>query len=293
MIVVLIVAALVVSYGVGKAAAFSRLRSGSQVIELPMGPMEYALVGDSGPVVLFLHGSPGGYDHAAFRHPSHRTLAPSRPGSLRTPLSVGASPAEQADAFAALLDALELPDVVVMAASGGGPSALELAARHPSRVRCLILIEPVSHALELPPIPALMRSDLGVLLFAALVRPGVLARMLVHGEENQRLALRTPETRARLTGLVRSSWPPSRRLDGWSNDAEHARSFTPPTSLSVPCLVVHGTEDRNVPFEHSERLVAQLPGCILHAIEGGDHFMPITHSEELRDVVSTFMAAHA
>ena len=41
----------------------------------------------------------------------------------------------QADAVAALLDALSIDAVAAYAISGGGPSAIELAARHPDRVK--------------------------------------------------------------------------------------------------------------------------------------------------------------
>ena len=48
---------------------------------------EYQLVGDSGPVLLFLHGTPGGYDQGT-SVPEVRVLTPSRPGYLRTPIDV-------------------------------------------------------------------------------------------------------------------------------------------------------------------------------------------------------------
>jgi pimeloyl-ACP methyl ester carboxylesterase len=239
--------------------------------------------------VLYLHGSPGGYDHAAFTHPSFSTLSVSRPGYLKTPLEVGRTPREQADAVASLLDTLGVDPVTVMAASGGGPCALALAHAHPERVIRVVLVEPVSHALALPPVPALMRSDLGVALFSSLARPAALARALVSGEENQRLALRSPESRAHLTRLVRGTWPPSRRMAGWENDAAQFLDLEPPAPTDIPCLIVHGTRDQNVPFTHSERLAALLPHARLHAVEGADHFMPVTHTDELRGVILDFL----
>jgi pimeloyl-ACP methyl ester carboxylesterase len=83
--------------------------------------MEYVLKGDHGPIMLFLHGAPGGYDAAPDAGENFRLLAPSRPGYLSTPLETGRTPAEQARAYAALLDALEIREpVLVMAPSGGG-----------------------------------------------------------------------------------------------------------------------------------------------------------------------------
>lgn len=81
-------------------------------------------------------------DHAEqgdFRH-----IIPSRPGYLRTPLSVGRTPREPAEAFAALLDILKIDKVAVLGGSGGGPSAIGFAARYPDRCVAFVLEEAVS-----------------------------------------------------------------------------------------------------------------------------------------------------
>jgi pimeloyl-ACP methyl ester carboxylesterase len=76
------------------------------------------------------------------RSPSCHRVRPSRFGYLRTPLPAGATHARQADAFAALLDALDAPSAAVMAVSAGAASAAQLALRHPERVQALVLITP-------------------------------------------------------------------------------------------------------------------------------------------------------
>ena len=88
--------------------------------------------------VLTLHGAMGGHDQSELLAqtvgpPNRRYINVSRPGYLGTPLSSGQSPSEQADLFAALLDALQIGIVSVLAISGGGPSAIHFAARHPTR----------------------------------------------------------------------------------------------------------------------------------------------------------------
>src|SRR5690349_1661222 len=89
----------------------ANLETRSRVIMTARGPIEYAEIG-RGPPVLVVHGTPGGYDQplryleATHRSGSTHYIIPSRPGYLRTPLSVGSTPADQARAFAALLDAL-------------------------------------------------------------------------------------------------------------------------------------------------------------------------------------------
>ena len=68
-----------------------------------------------------------------------RVLAWSRPGYVRTPLSVGKSYPEQADAAAALMDALGIDRAAVLGYSAGGPPAIYFAHRHPDRIWALIL----------------------------------------------------------------------------------------------------------------------------------------------------------
>ena len=114
------------------------LRAVPQTISTSAGPIEYAERGRGDPI-LSLHGTPGGWDQGLvaaeyLRVNGFRIIAPSRPGYLGTPLSTGRTFAQQGDALAALLDALEIDRIIVCAVSGGGPAGYELAARHADRV---------------------------------------------------------------------------------------------------------------------------------------------------------------
>lgn len=145
-------AGFVVAYLVWLPGHERELRTGSQMAATSLGRVEYAMTGQGVPV-LKIHGSPGGYDHSiagARARPDDITgfqiIAPSRPGYLRTPLSSGRTPAEQADLYAALLDVLKIDRVIVSGVSGGGASALQFAVRHPQRTIGLILVAPALHS---------------------------------------------------------------------------------------------------------------------------------------------------
>ena len=93
-------------------ATRDRLAAGSQIVATRHGPIEYTTWGE-GPPVLVIHGAGGGYDQGvsiarAFGGDGFRWISPSRFGYLRTPLSADASTADQADAFADVLDALNI-----------------------------------------------------------------------------------------------------------------------------------------------------------------------------------------
>ena len=107
------------------------LRRRSRAIITHLGWIEYTLKGDSGPVLLYIHGSPGGYDQTIDPGENYRVLSPSRPGYLGTQIFAGRSPEEQAECFKALIDALNIDKVIVMGVSGGGPSSMHFAAKYP------------------------------------------------------------------------------------------------------------------------------------------------------------------
>ena len=61
--------------------------------------------------------------------------------------------------------------------------------------------------------------------------------------------------------------------------------------IDVPVLVMHGTEDRILPFEATAaRLPALIADCTLVPIEGGPHNIAWTHSDEVTALSSTFVA---
>lgn len=138
--------------------ARERVLAGSRMTETPCGPIEYAAAGD-GPPLLVVHGAGGGYDQgldisAPLVGVGYRVVAISRFGYLRTPLPADASPAAQADAYACLLDALNIPQAVVISVSAGGPSTMQFALRHPARTAALVLMVPAAYA----PLPVEVRS---------------------------------------------------------------------------------------------------------------------------------------
>lgn len=295
---VLLLVVLYIGYLGWRPERLETLDTGSMLAQTASGPVEYVLRGESGPLTLFIHGRPGGYDSAP-EEPLHgRLLAPSRPGYLRTPLRVGTTPAAQAKAYADLLDALGITEqVIVMGASAGGPSAIEFAARYPERTAALILPEPVSQPRSDGPRPFFLRNDFTVwLLFGAMeffTGPEGLVEFVVPDPANRARILQDPARTAEFAEQVWSMWPVSRRNAGWDNDTEQFRSFSLPVGkVAVPTLIMHGTADTNAPFAASHRLAQQIPGALLHVAEDADHMMPFTHREELRKVQQAFLANH-
>jgi pimeloyl-ACP methyl ester carboxylesterase len=120
-----------------------REKSMNSIAQMEKGPIEYRVVGQ-GAAVLVLNGghtncnSPLGHEQF-FLDQGYRLVIPSRPGYGKTPSATGRTAEAFADALVGLLDHLHLEQVIVIGISAAGPTALQLAGRHPERVSKVIL----------------------------------------------------------------------------------------------------------------------------------------------------------
>lgn len=162
----------------------------------------------------------------------------------------------------AVLDELDLAEVVLAGGSSGGCAAVAFAARFPERVKRLLLYGAYADGSSIAApqvrevIVATLRSHWGL-------GSRVLADIFL-GEsssvEQERLARHqraaaSPETAAALLELL------------YRNDvrAESAR-------VRAPTLVVHRRGDRAVPYHLGRELAAAIPGASLIPLDGSAHF---------------------
>ncbi len=289
-----------------------RLRDPSPiVVETRCGPIECVVFG-AGPAILALHGGMGGYDQgvllaqAALGDLPVQIVAPSRPGYLGTPLSVGRSPEDHADACAALLDALEIERAAVIAVSAGGLCALQFALRHPNRCRALILISACSGRLKFPRrlfVPLfVMKLTARIPALAELMRrhaessPERAARRSIPDPDLRRRTFSHPQAGPLMRALSRSTMDRvSRRLPGTLNDIRRLEEISPYPlrAIAAPALVVHGVADRTVPFAHAEAVAEQVASAEVLPIVGGGHVCLFTHLDDIRRTVGDFLFRHS
>lgn len=281
-----------------KRNRLAELAAGSELVETSRGVVEVARRGEGAPV-LVLHGDPGGYDQAlelaaATFGDDFEVIAPSRPGYLRTPIGDNRSPGEQAAWLVALLDELGVDRTLVVGLSGGGPSALHLAADYPERVTGLILASAVTRAYDermfdtgnplvdpiLTSTPVLdVRSGL-IALLRWIAPDRALGYMhaglsTLDGEELEAYVdgVRTdPEQRRRALAFVSTVLPSSARIDGTLNDEEWFRELplVDYGTVRCPVLAVHGEFDGAVPVDHAEFVADAAPNATLLRVES-DH----------------------
>ena len=275
------------------------------MIETKLGAIECSIFG-KGPDVLCLHGAMGGYDQSALLartigEGGYRYHCVSRPGYLRTPLALGKSPDEQADLYAAMLDALGIERVGVMAVSGGGYSAIHFALRHPQRCWGMVLVSttadkvttPLPWAYHLLKILVRMKWFQSMNQRKSETQPEAVARRSVTNPQIFERLLNDQEAWALMKQLqLSTSDRMNQRFPGTNNDVLVTRSCSfPLEAIQIPTLVVHGTADPLVPYvEHAEVFAKRISGSRLVSLEGGEHAAIFTHRQEARREVCAFLA---
>lgn len=296
-------AAVAAAFRADMRAAHARLSGRSRVVATAWGPVEVADAG-TGPPVLVVHGASGGFDMglrvgADTLGGGFRVVAPSRFGYLRTPMPASqdrATHAAQADAFAALLDSLDIPDAVVLAVSAGAQSATQLALRHPDRVRALVLITP---ALYLPPGPGwrdagppdiifdrLFASDLLVWTVVRLA-PGILVR--VAGVPRSLAGQVTPEFRR---NVVEWFFPAAARHVGLGHDMRTTTPLAPDLpieDLRAPVMLVSADDDPYMTADVVRYSATRLPAARVLICPSGGHVL-LGQADLVRDEIRAFLA---
>jgi 2-hydroxy-6-oxonona-2,4-dienedioate hydrolase len=277
--------------------AHARSAQGSAMIATRCGPIEYQEAGTGVPL-LMVHGSGGGHDQGmAFAgklaQRGIRVIAMSRFGYLRTPMPADASPAAQADAHVCLLDALGIAQAAVAGGSAGGPSALQMAIRHPDRVTALVLLVPLAYkpntfadsAKPLAPwAEALLMRLIGsdFLFWAALhvAREQVIQYVLATPPEQVSNA--SPDERARINNIVDHILPVSARTAGLRSDSVLGKSLGPSSlgSVRAPTLIISVRDDGFGTYASAEYIASQIKGAKFIGFEHGGHVW-VGHDDEV------------
>jgi len=299
-----------------KKTRLDDLESGSSLVLLPQGVMEFADRGD-GPVALVIHGSPGGYDQGLvygkeLAKRGFRILSISRPGYLRTPLLTGLTAEDQADAIDSLLQYLNIRRCAVLGVSEGSPCALQLAVRHPDKVGSLVLLSPITVSLGFNPIASIgyklfhdLTGDWGcwLLMLRLKMNPSQLfAEMMRIGSSLKPSgcdalaseAMASPDQRAFLGDLARSITPLSPREPGILNDNAQLKDIPviAKDSIQTPTLLLVGEHDDSSPYEAQLRLASQITGARVLLIERAGHILPIgSKNAQTWDSIANFMKA--
>jgi pimeloyl-ACP methyl ester carboxylesterase len=269
-------------------AQHQRVQGGSHVLHTACGEIEFAQSGPAdAPALLLVHGSGGGFDQGlmlghSLAPQSVRLIAPSRFGYLRSPLPADPSGERQADHLACLLDALGLPDAVVMGVSAGAVSALHFAVRHPQRTRALVLVVPAVYRPD-PAVPmpgwalrlldAALGADLPLWLLARLA-PST-ARQLVLATPPEAYAAAAADEQRRADAMLAMIQPVSLRRQGLRNDSRLTTGAARVAleSIRTPTLCISARDDGFGTYESARYSCQHIPGGRFLGFDRAGHLL--------------------
>ncbi|MFO0710243.1 MAG: alpha/beta hydrolase [Sandaracinus sp.] len=293
-----------VRFALDMQRARARIAGRSALLESAMGRVEYLVGGGDGPPVLVVHGSGGGFDQGellarAALDADLRWIAPSRFGYLRSTFRPGATFDDQAHAYAALLDHLQIPRVAVLALSHGGPSALTFALLHPERVSSLTLVsagvastkDAAQDAANVQgkALTALFQVNLLYWAMTRFLRRPFLRLMGVNGSVVDRLG---PAQRALVDELVDFMNPVAPRAAGVRFDNTASLPDARIEGIEAPTLVVHAKDDLLQLHRNAEYAAAHIRGARLVSFESGGHVVLALEQERIRALVREHLRAH-
>jgi 3-oxoadipate enol-lactonase len=214
--------------------------------------------------------------------------------AVREP-SLSSTMADYAADTLRIMDSLGIDKAVIVGESMGGMVTQELAINHPERVLGIVLC----NTMDKP-----RRGGFGLNMFTLAT--------LVH--QMAFMPFLTDDARKRLLGwvgrhrgFVMDPTPGNARLIDYLFEcglecggksyldkalAGRTADYTDRlSSISVPALVIRGTEDRLVGPEAIVELAGRIPGARLELIEGGGHCCSYTMPEETTAVIKDWLAS--
>ena len=269
----------------------------SRTVETPSGTLHYNEAGpaDGHPVVM-LHGSgPGatGWSHfsgqIAALSDRFRTIAVDMPG-WGDSVPVTYEERNHPKTLLEFLDALSIEKAVLVGNSMGGATSLKFTADHPERVSHLVTLGSGAPGARLflpggapsegyklllaayrDASPEQMQKFVDVFCYDAKFRRPELAK------ERSDRALAHPE---HLANFVAGIGRPRR---GVATEDEIA-------SISVPTLLIHGRDDRVVPYENSLKLCGLIPNSQLVLFNQCGHWAQVEKAEAFNRLLADFVA---
>jgi class 3 adenylate cyclase/pimeloyl-ACP methyl ester carboxylesterase len=208
-----------------------------------------------------------------------------RGGGLSDPLAAPMSLEEEVDDLGAVLDAAGSESAILLGYATGAPYCIQYAAKHPDRVRGLILYAGMARTTRSDDMPWALTQD---------EREERLDQIIEHWGEGMNASVLAPSAAgdaglrrwfARLERL--SASPGQVRLLSRLMGQVDVRHLLP--QVSAPTLVLHRVGDAFFDPRHASYLAERIPGARLVQLPGVDNFPFVGDVESYLDAVEEFV----
>jgi pimeloyl-ACP methyl ester carboxylesterase len=212
----------------------------------------------------------------------------------------------QALDLASLLDALRITSTHVIGSSAGGPISVTFAALYPDRVRSLTLAGTGINLFPVgDPVSDLIRQQIAILdkdgAEAAFDRrpAGVetsLEPLWIVDEMRARGRYAEFLEREQMLAQQAQTMPKAERARYYAIELRSMQAYMRDDlqnyarRVECPTLVLHGSDDREVPLAWGEALARLIPTARMHIIPGGGHSL-VHRSDEGRHIVIEFISS--
>ncbi|RXZ77369.1 alpha/beta hydrolase [Paenibacillaceae bacterium] len=195
-----------------------------------------------------------------------------------------------ADDAIKVLDAYKIEHAHFVGMSMGGMLTQMIALRNPERVLTITLLSASNFAPHLPPPEERIMdffSNMGVIDWTneqSVVEFAIDRSRILVGSKHL-------FDEGKVDILAKKEFDRSYNMASMGNHAllTGGESYLVRTNeISVPTLIVHGTEDPIIPFQHGENLANEIPGAVLLTLEGTGHEL---HSDDW-DLIIDSIAKH-
>lgn len=235
------------------------------------------------PVIVFVHGSganrtvwalPARY----FAHHGHAVMAVDLPGHGRSTGQPLTSIEAMADWLVAVLDAAGVESASLVGHSMGSLVVLQCAARHPDRVRSVVLL---GSAPEMPVSDALLEAD-----------DDLAARLIVswgHGDVGHFGGQKAAGSwvMGGALQLLREADPGVIHTDLAASNAWSGRNLAP--TVTAPALVICGQRDRMTRAAAGRELAELMPDARCEVMPGTGHMMHTERPDETLALLRSFL----
>jgi len=190
----------------------------------------------------------------------------------------------------AFLDDRDWRDATVVALSLGGLNAIAFAARHPDRIRGLVVVD-VAPTINRAGGQAIA-AQLGVRDFASFEDAVARAQSFnpLRSAENIRARLRH-SLRQDENGRWRYKFDPN--IGGGGLETDFERLWQDVTRIGCPTLLVRGAQSAILSRETAARFVRELPGSTVVEVPGAGHSVMGDNPTGFVSAVRPFLARHA